>query len=140
MPPLPEGTPPPPQEEQAARQSRWDRAPQTDGAQQEEVLPWLAADGRAGKGQKDELQPWLRSVSTVYNKHKTQGEIPVQGGKRFWDGGLPSPFALSAPGEGENPFPDIDWPSPEAATLASPEPESENPARSYPSPYQLSVQ
>ena len=166
MPPLPEGTPPPPDREpssqainasppgnvvlqkgeadglqQAARQSRWDRGAQQAEAQKNEVLPWLASGGKAEEGEEKELPPWMRSISTVYSKGKNQGEIPVQGGKRFWDGGLPSPFALAAPEEGDNPFPDAEWVSPvEAPGLASPERESEHPAQSYPSPFQLSVQ
>ena len=146
---MPEGTPPPPDgnptgqavdtgtgpslsgQQQAVRSSRWDKCPQ---------MPEHGPNSKAEGGLEDEQPPWLVSGTTVYSNHQTQKEMPVQGRKRFWDGGLPSPFALSAPEEGENPFPEADWASPvEAPGLASPEPDSGNPA-SYPSPYQLSVQ
>lgn len=130
VPPLPEGTPPPPEgpapaesDSQAAstsnaqlavQQSQWKMGALQSGIQNNNLSLGIASGSMA-----EQEQPRGNSVNNLYSSHPNAREMPAERRRPFWDGGLPSPFAHSAPEEAENPFLNADWAPVEAPSLAS---------------------
>ena len=130
VPPLPEGTQPPPEgpapaesDSQAASTSNAQLAVQQSqwkmGALQSGIQNNILSFGLASGSMAEQEQPRWNSVNDLYSNHTNAGEMPAERRRPFWHGGLSSPFAQSAPEEAENPFSDAVWAPVEAPSLAS---------------------